>query len=296
MMALKPIPAEYLQPIAQGGKVIRVDYTTNTYDETNETLQKYAYVYLPYGYDESKQYNVLYCLHGVGGEIEVFLGSDEQPGLVKLALDNMIANGDIDPIIAVSPTYYPQREDDTPRGSAAQVENFQHELIRDLIPAVEGRFSTYAETTDTAGIQASRDHRAYSGFSLGSLSTWFSFLDCVDYIHYFVPMSGDCWPKGVSSPNLTGDPEVAKAAAAWLEEVSAATEQEFFIYAVTGDKDVAGHAMEVLMDAIRTEAPSLRFGMPPEGNISFEIWPGADHDYKYMPLYYYNALPTFWQK
>lgn len=294
MPDLRPIPAAYLQPIDDGGRVIRVDYTTSAHD--GRTLQKFCYVYLPHGHDREKQYNVLYCLHGVGGDLEAYFHDGAEPTPLKLALDHMIANGDIDPIIAVSPSYYAQDPALPPTGSAAEVRRFQQELIHDLIPAVEGQFGSYAETLDPAGIAASREHRAYAGFSLGSLSTWFTFIDCVDYFRGFIPMSGDCWPKGVDSPNLRQDPEVARAAAEWLEEVAAATERDFFIYAVTGSADVAGDAMAVQMEAMRKYAPSFRFvdedGQP--GNICFRVEPDATHDYIYVPLYFYNALPTLW--
>ncbi len=297
MKALTPIPADYGTPIPNGGTVVRVDYASSTYDEQPEALAKYAYVYLPYGYDASKKYNILYCLHGGGGEIEVYFGSEDKPAPVKLTLDHMIANGDIEPIIAVSPTYYNDKRTFQGmrgrQGAANIVENFQYELIRDLIPAVEGRFSTWAETTDPEGIRASRSHRAYTGYSMGSLSTWMTLIHCVDSFRYFMPMSGDCWVDGVGGPGHTADG--AAAAAEKLEE--AVKGREFFVYAVTGDKDAAFAPMTALMEALKQHAPSFRFVSEdnPAGNISFFAEPEATHDYFYMPLYFYNGLPHFWK-
>ena len=46
------------------------------------------------------------------------------------------------------------------------------------------------------GLRASRAQRAFGGFSLGAVTTWYQFLYNLDCIRYFVPMSGDCWIVG----------------------------------------------------------------------------------------------------
>ena len=43
---------------------------------------------------------------------------------------------------------------------------------RDTIPAIESKYSTYAgKDTSVEGLQKSRDHRAFAGFSMGSFTT-----------------------------------------------------------------------------------------------------------------------------
>ena len=44
--------------------------------------------------------------------------------------------------------------------------------------------------------KASRDHRIFGGFSLGSVTTWLEFCYDYDYIKYFIPMSGSSWYYG----------------------------------------------------------------------------------------------------
>lgn len=282
--ALNALPSKYWLPNKNEGTVVKLDYET---DASGSSISKYAYVYLPYGYDESRQYDVLYCLHGAGGEIDVFFNTSASETKTKILLDNMIANGDIDPIIAVSPTYY--------GGSGEAVDQVtafsKDELVNDLIPAVEGTYSTYAASTDPEGIRASREHRAYSGFSLGALSTWYTFIYCLDYFYYYIPISGDCWVNGTHN---------ASGAAALLEDTCAESgygPDDFFIYAVTGDKDMACSPMQAQMSAMKTSSPSFSFVTEDndKGNISFRVQPKARHDYFYMPLYYYNALPTLWK-
>lgn len=74
----------------------------------------------------------------------------------------MIANGDIKPLIAVDPTYYTASADGGNMGGAVEkIENFtSKELVNELIPAVEGKYSTYAETTDLEGNERSDEEHA----------------------------------------------------------------------------------------------------------------------------------------
>ena len=126
---------------------------------------------------------------------------------------------------------------------------------------------------------------------MGSLSTWYTFLNASDYFHYFMPMSGDCWVNGVSNAN---------GAATTLEKFvkdKGYGVDDFFIYAVTGSKDIAYAAMDAQMTAMKQMSPSFVFLSKEneKGNISYRVEPNATHDYNYMPLYFYNALPLFFK-
>ena len=171
-------PKFWEAPCAQPGTIERLDYTTDVY---GETLNQWANVYLPYGYDAAKQYNILYFFHGTNETQESFI-CDE---LVKNAVDNMIANGICEPFIMVCPTYY---YDYANRSTNHAV--FVDEVRGDLMPAAETKYSTYAPTADEAGFIASREHRAFSGYSQGSSVCWTVTYRCMDYAKWFVPMSG----------------------------------------------------------------------------------------------------------
>ena len=73
------MPAEMLKECDKKGTVERFEYESRVYDKddgtddntaaTNaqksaEKLQKGAWVYVPYGYDASKKYDILYLMHG----------------------------------------------------------------------------------------------------------------------------------------------------------------------------------------------------------------------------------------
>lgn len=62
-------------------------------------------------------------------------------------------------------------------------------MRRDIMPAVESAYHTYAETPDDAGFAASRDHRAFAGYSNGCRVCWYSFCKLLDTAYYFLPMS-----------------------------------------------------------------------------------------------------------
>ena len=139
-------------PSTQPGTIVRFDYTTDVY---GETINQWANVYLPYGYDENKQYNIMYFTHGTNETQESFICNEQ----VKNAVDNMIEMGICEPFIMVCPTYYYEYES---RSTDHKV--FVTEVRKDLMPAVEAAYSTYAETADDAGFIASREHRAFAGY------------------------------------------------------------------------------------------------------------------------------------
>lgn len=74
-----------------------------------DEIIKRCSIYLPAGYDENDKdtkYNVLYLLHGVGGNrFEWLDGNEIAQGnfIISNIFDNLIANGDIDPLIIVFP-------------------------------------------------------------------------------------------------------------------------------------------------------------------------------------------------
>lgn len=108
----------------------------------------------------------------------------------------MIENGETKPVIAVSASFYNENTGTDFSSSVLALRQFHQEFLNDLMPAVEGRFHTYAEGTTPKELAASRDHRAFGGFSLGSVTTWMQFCHNSDYIRYFLPMSGSCWYYG----------------------------------------------------------------------------------------------------
>lgn len=95
---LVPIPDSYLTEAKQQGTLQDLYYNTYEsffYDEKSQKLQKHAVVYLPYGYNESKQYPVFYLMHGGWSNEYTYLGSSDEPQEMKHILDHGIENGKI---------------------------------------------------------------------------------------------------------------------------------------------------------------------------------------------------------
>lgn len=192
------LPSGYKKPIEQGGAVTEEHYTTYAYDNNGvpgEEIEGTLYVYTPYNYDSSKEYNVLYLMHGAGETVGFWFGVGEyaeggerynkaQANTAVKIIDNMIANGDCGDIIAVAVTFA--------NNDSSDLRGFGYELRNDILPAVESKYSTYAGgDTSIEGLIASRDHRAFTGFSKGSMTALFSVWEGnFEYFAYIGNLSG----------------------------------------------------------------------------------------------------------
>lgn len=166
-----------------------------------EPITKQFCIYLPPGYDaEDKEtkYNVLYLLHGVGGSRYEWLrgsGVTHDSYVICNVLDNLIANGEIEPLLVVFPEGR-SAHDWTDTAFAPQKTNllgfyyFDYELRHDLIPFVEANFNTYADISDDSpeGIAFSRQHRAIAGLSMGAMQALN--LTLGGYRHDFASFTG----------------------------------------------------------------------------------------------------------
>ena len=283
---LEYVPEGYQQPARLSGTLEKLEYQTYesfSYAEKSQKLTKTAWVYLPYGYDESKQYNILYLSHGGWSNETTTMGTPERPHEFKHIVDHAIEDGLIQPLIIVLPTYNNTSESDSGSYSLALrlVDNFHNELVNDLIPAVESKYSTFAGTTDLEGIAASRDHRAFGGFSMGSMNTWHTFEYCLDYFRYFAPSSGG--PIGNR---------------AYMEEIvrsSGHSPEDFFIFTASGTDDFAYSGFKRGVMDMGTDSEVFTFGdSEAEGNLSFREREGYAHDGRAANEYMYNALRFFW--
>ena len=285
--SLTSIPDSYLTEAKQQGTLQDLYYNTYesfSYDEKSQKLQKHAVVYLPYGYDESKKYPVFYLMHGGWSNEYTYLGSPDEPHGMKHILDHGIANGEIQPMIVVCPTYNNTSPEDSGDYSLALrlTDNYHNEMINDLIPAVEGKYSTYAEDTTSEAIAASRDYRAFCGFSMGSMATWLTFEHSLDYFRYFMPSSG-----GPAASTETYESVIKDSGHDW---------DDFFIFAASGTNDFAYSGFKNGIDAMRESNSGLfRFAdNEAEGNLYY-LESDGDHSGYYAMLYFYNGLCWIWR-
>lgn len=140
------------------------DQSINSKEAGRETIKgdaiiKKCNVYLPAGYDKNDtktRYKVLYLLHGVGGDRYEWLsgnGKVDENYIICNIFDNLIANGDIEPLIIVFPDGR-SAGDWTDCSFNSEGTNmlgfyyFDYELRYDLISFVESEYNTYANIKD----------------------------------------------------------------------------------------------------------------------------------------------------
>ncbi|MDX1962841.1 MAG: alpha/beta hydrolase-fold protein [Pirellulales bacterium] len=127
-----------------------------TYDSKTVGTKRKMNVYTPPGYSTDKKYPVLYLLHGIGGdetEWQRFATPDR-------LFDNLIHDGKAVPMIVVMPNGRAQKNDRAEGNvfeSAPAFAVFERDLLDDVIPAIESRYSVLAD----------RENRALAGLSMG---------------------------------------------------------------------------------------------------------------------------------
>ncbi|MEA4846059.1 MAG: alpha/beta hydrolase-fold protein [Clostridiaceae bacterium] len=282
---IEQIPDEYFKGSEQPGTLADLYYNTYesfSYDKKSEALKKHAVIYLPYGYSKNQKYDVFYLMHGGWSDETATLGTPGKPSSFKNVIDHAIAAGEIKPLIIVCPTYNNTNKDGLDSGNfslAMQLTaNYHNELLNDLIPAVEGTYSTYAAGTSVDDLVASRDHRGFGGFSMGSVTTWRTFQYGLDYFHYFLPMS---------CGTTLDDKEIFAAAAGHNPD-------DYFVFVMTGTDDFAYSYDKDRTDLMRKSAYFTDVDDEADGNFAFRIKNGYSHGGTAAMEYTYNGMKAFW--
>ena len=277
------VPAAYKAASSHPGTVERLDYATKDYAGSGGDITKTSYVYLPYGYDEADtetRYDVVYLMHGWGGAA----GEYFTMGTLKNTFDQLMEQGDMKPAILVSATFYHEGSDRDFSASIRQFRAFHKDFENALMPAVEGKYHTYAKSTSDADLKASRDHRAFGGFSLGSVTTWLQLCYDYDYIRYFAPMSGSCWYYGTY-----GDFQIEKNVD-FIEQLVKDNDLDargYFIYHAVGTNDaVKSQSIDMANEMLSRDI------FTPEHYVFYQK-DGGYHDFEAVQEYLYHALPLF---
>src|SRR6185437_1027220 len=134
------------------GKLEMIEYESKTVG-----TKRKMNVYTPPGYSKDKKYPVLYLLHGIGGD-ETEWERFAKPDMLE---DNLLADGKAVPMIIVMPNGRAE-VDDHPKANeamrhAAAFAKFEDDLLKDVIPAIESKYS----------VESDREHRALAGLSMG---------------------------------------------------------------------------------------------------------------------------------
>jgi len=134
------------------GKMETVEYNSKSVG-----IERRMMVYTPPSYSKDKKYPVLYLLHGIGGD-ETGWG---RAGRANVVLDNLLAEGNIVPMIVVMPngraSAKPRPANIFEQSNVEAYAAFEKDLLRDVIPYIESNYS----------VKADREHRALAGLSMG---------------------------------------------------------------------------------------------------------------------------------
>lgn len=167
------------------------------YDSKSVGTRRKMNVYTPPGYSADRKYPVLYLLHGIGGDETEW----QRACKPEVILDNLIADGKVLPMILVMPNGRAQKNDRAEGNvfaAAPAFEKFEADLLGDVIPAIESRYSVIAD----------REHRALAGLSMGggqSLNFGLAHLDKFAWVGGFSSA-----PNTKQPPQLLPDPETAR--------------------------------------------------------------------------------------
>ena len=303
----RALPEQYRNESKKQGTIESVNYPVENLADGKK--EKHLNLYLPYGYDHedaSKKYNVFYMMHGGGENENLLFGGPGENRELKNILDHMIANGDIEPLIVVTPTFYGVKNSLENDPEKSHVEGLDHplplietdfyheELVNDLIPFVETRYHTYAGTGSKEDLIASRGHRAFGGFSMGSVATWNTFIHALDYFKYFMPLSGDCWALAQKAEG-----EMAEETSEFLAQVardSGYCPEDYYLLCATGDGDIAYPNMKPQMDAMKELTDVfIHSADTTKGNFYFIECTGGVHNWHWQNQFIYNILPDLFK-
>ncbi len=282
---IESVPDKYFVPAKNGGAIEEVYYMT-------PSAEKRAIIYLPPGYDSSRQYDIIYFQGGANSTEETYFGTPDNPKpKFKNMLDNMIINGDIKPVIAVCANFYNKPRSETDMSELTSMyQTYTSEVRECLVPAVESRYSTYAASVSESDLASSRAHRAFGGYSMGAALTWNMFAGNIDYFYYFIPNCG-----GLQNPYV---PHLSTDAGAMLNNSlvsSGYTKDDFFIYSVVGTLDITYNSTRCLInDLSRNYSENFVFTQDntKNGNITFKKKNFRVHSFSNATTYFYNALPA----
>ena len=192
---IAPVGFDEQQSNAPKGKIDSIIYESKTVGAKRKSL-----IYFPPGYSKKTKYPVLYLLHGIGGDEKEWYSN----GHPEVILDNLYAQGKIEPMIVVLPNGRAMVDDRATgnifdRDKVEAFSTFEKDLINDLIPYIEKKYPVIAD----------REHRAIAGLSMGggqSLNFGLGNLDKFAWVGGFSSA-----PNTKSPELLVPEPEKAKS-------------------------------------------------------------------------------------
>lgn len=258
------LPAEYRTLMKEGGGTVRrIEYPSRNYMGNGEEITKKAVVYLPAGYSEENRYDLLVLCHGIGGT-ETEWGFLNLGSARKNAVDHLIANGEIKPLIIVMPNGRSTADfKNTSFGNMQSFYLFGQEIRNDLLPWMDAHYATYGSLTPD-DLSAAREHRYMAGLSMGGMQTInIGLCECLDLFCAFGAFS--------AAPTSYTASQIASA----IKKFNDCPIR--FFYSICGRQDTTAYssasaAAKRLPDYTELLTEENWYWQECAGTHSFEIW------------------------
>jgi enterochelin esterase-like enzyme len=264
--AVKPGPTGFdiVRDSIAHGILDTITYKSKTVD----TLRR-ALIYTPPGYSKKNKYPVLYLLHGIGGDEKEWLNG----GKPQVILDNLYAQGKLEPMIVVMPNGRAMKNDRATGNIMAPDKvqafaTFEKDLLNDLIPFIEKKYPVIAD----------REHRAIAGLSMGGGQSLNFGLGNLDKF---------AWIGGFSSAPNTKPP------AELVPDANAAREKIKLLFISCGASDGLISFSKRTHDYLQqNNVPHIYFIEP--GVHDFKVW--KDGLYMFSQLIFKPVYPSTFSK
>ncbi|MCR5251871.1 MAG: esterase family protein [Lachnospiraceae bacterium] len=233
------------------------EFTHDVYYSETCGMERGYSILLPAGYSEEKKYPVLYLLHGIFGDEYSFSGDGSNK--IKEIVGNMAADGLIEETIVVCPNMFaatdPAQKPGFDSVSVLPYDNFINDLINDLMPYIEGKYS----------VLTGRENTYLAGFSMGGRETIFITLKRPELFGYVCAISAAPGVVPGKDNFMTHEGQMQESE---MKFADGATEPEVFIICCGTKDSVVGTFPKQYHELLETNGAA---------HIWYEI-NGADHD------------------
>lgn len=262
-------PSEYLinKIDVQYGEMVKTKYYSTTCEKDRNVI-----ILLPAGYDEKKEYPVMYVLHGIFGDETSMIG-DGNSG-TRILLGNLMNKDIAEDMIVVFPYMYASKTQDVCTAidleNSLAYDNFVNDLVDDLMPFMKENYA----------VKEGKENTAIIGFSMGgreSLAIGFTRPDLFGYVGAIAPAPGVTPGKdwAMDHPGQFAEDELV------FDE-----EKPYFLMVCSGDRDSVVGTFPKSYHEIMTR------------NEVQHIWweiPGSDHGDPAISSGLYNFAKTIFK-
>ncbi len=245
------------------------EFSHDTYYSETCGMERGYSILLPADYSEDKKYPVLYLLHGIFGD-EYSFANDKSNKIIEIT-GNMAADGLIEETIVVCPNMYaatdPAQKPGFDSESVRPYDNFINDLVNDLMPYIEEKYS----------VLTGRENTYLAGFSMGGRETIFITLQRPELFGYVCAISAAPGIVATRDKFMTHEGQLAESEVKFAD---GAVEPNVFILCCGTRDSVVGTYPKQYHELLETNGAH---------HIWYEI-NGTDHDNNAIKSGLYNLF------